>query len=69
MLAFYHCISNTRPCVGPAWLRLGCNLPVMPHQRSYEQATNALNSAEMQLEAIFYRPFIYDGSVGTWRVY
>ncbi|KAL4908475.1 hypothetical protein BDW74DRAFT_175156 [Aspergillus multicolor] len=66
MLAFYHCISIdiSRLFAGPAWLRLDCELPVMPQRLSYEQATRALECAErsmesLHLEAILYGPILY----------
>ncbi|KAJ5588936.1 hypothetical protein N7537_011614 [Penicillium hordei] len=48
----------------PCWLSLECELPIMPLQLSYEQASSALNHAEsslqhLHLEAIIYVPVLY----------
>jgi hypothetical protein len=48
----------------PCWLFLECELPIMPLQLSYEQASSALNHAEsslqhLHLEAIMYAPVLY----------
>ncbi|CAP86441.1 hypothetical protein PCH_Pc20g11120 [Penicillium rubens Wisconsin 54-1255] len=48
----------------PCWLSLGCGLPLMPLQLSYEQASSALDHAEsslqhLHLEAIIYAPALY----------
>ncbi|CAG8909842.1 unnamed protein product [Penicillium egyptiacum] len=48
----------------PCWLSLGCELPLMPLQLSYEQASSALKHAEsslehLHLEAIIYAPVLY----------
>ncbi|KAL2810594.1 hypothetical protein BJX63DRAFT_434110 [Aspergillus granulosus] len=64
MLAFYHCISVDISRMFAAWLRLGCEIPVMPHRLSYGQATNALQYAEqsissLHLDAIFFGPILY----------
>ncbi|GMG14244.1 unnamed protein product [Aspergillus oryzae] len=63
MLAFYHCtnVDISLMFCDSAWISLNCELPVMTHQMSYEQATNALQHAEnglqnSYLEAIFYAP-------------
>jgi hypothetical protein len=52
----------------PVWLSLNCELPVMAHEMSYEQATSALRYAEnglqhSYLEAIFYGPILYTVSM------
>ncbi|KAE8340191.1 hypothetical protein BDV24DRAFT_64861 [Aspergillus arachidicola] len=70
MLAFYHCtnVDISLMFCDSAWLSLNCELPVMTHQMSYEQATNALQHAEnglqnSYLEAIFYAPTLYTVSM------
>jgi hypothetical protein len=66
MLAYYHCISIdiSKIFSTPPWLRLDCELPIMPHGLSYEQAMSALQHAEhsiscLSLEAIFFCPILY----------
>ncbi|KAE8163726.1 hypothetical protein BDV40DRAFT_134230 [Aspergillus tamarii] len=70
MLAFYHCanVDISLMFCDSVWLSLNCELPVMAHQMSYEQATNALEHAEnglqnSYLEAIFYAPTLYTVSM------
>ncbi|OGM48459.1 hypothetical protein ABOM_003411 [Aspergillus bombycis] len=70
MLAFYHCVNVDISLMfcDSVWLSLNCELPVMTHQMSYEQATNALQHAEnglqsSYLEAIFYAPTLYTVSM------
>ncbi|KAB8257619.1 hypothetical protein BDV32DRAFT_80771 [Aspergillus pseudonomiae] len=70
LLAFYHCVSVDISLMfcDSVWLSLNCELPVMTHQMSYEQATNALQHAEKglqssYLEAIFYAPTLYTVSM------
>ncbi|KAF7615749.1 hypothetical protein AFLA_009257 [Aspergillus flavus NRRL3357] len=70
MLAFYHCtnVDISLMFCDSAWISLNCELPVMTHQMSYEQATNALQHAEnglqnSYLEAIFYAPTLYTVSM------
>ncbi|KAE8377071.1 hypothetical protein BDV26DRAFT_220480 [Aspergillus bertholletiae] len=70
MLAFYHCanVDISLMFCDSGWLSLNCQLPVMAHQMSYEQATNALQHAESglqnsYLEAIFYAPTLYTVSM------
>lgn len=66
MLTFYQsaAIEISHIFSDPCWLSLGCELPLMPLQLSYEQANSALNHAEsslqhLHLEAIFYAPVLY----------
>ncbi|KAF7596471.1 hypothetical protein BBP40_001343 [Aspergillus hancockii] len=70
MLAFYHGanVDVSHMFCDPVWLSLNCELPVMAHQMSYEQATSALRHAEnglqhSYLEAIFYAPILYTVSM------
>lgn len=70
MLAFYHGanVDISQMFCDPVWLTLNCELPVMTHQMSSEQAKSALQHAEnglqnSYLEAIFYAPILYTVSV------
>lgn len=66
MLALYQsmAIDTSHMFSHPCWLSLGCELPLMPHRLSYEQALSSLRSAEgtlehLHLEAIIYAPILY----------